>query len=94
MIKKIAILMTSLTIASCASVSEVIKINENTYTVSASMSGSFPSWSEVKQLALKRAIKKCESIGRGTEVIKYETHGVRGWTPLDAELTFKCTGKT
>ena len=90
MIKRILLSSIAFMLVSCASVSEVIQMGKNTYTVSSSMSGNFPSWSEVKQLALKEAVKKCKSINLYTEVVKYETHGARGWTPLNVELTFKC----
>ena len=88
--KLIILLSFILTLLACSSVSEVIKLGNNTYTVSSSMSGNFPAWSEVKQLALKNAVKKCESMKKYTDVVKYETHGARGWTPLNVELTFKC----
>jgi hypothetical protein len=54
------------------------------------MSGQFPSWSDVKQLAMKRANEHCGGMGRYMTIEKWETHGARGWTPLNAELTFQC----
>ena len=90
MIKRIILFSFTLTLLACSSVSEVIKLGNNTYTVSSSMSGNFPAWSEVKQLALKNAVTKCESMNKYTEVVKYDTHGARGWSPLNVELTFKC----
>ena len=80
--------------AGCVSVSEVVPVGENKFTVSSEMAGQFPSWSEVKQLALKRANKHCENIGKTMTVEKWETHGARGWTPLNAELTFQCVEST
>lgn len=74
----------------CASVSEVFQVGKDTYRVSAEMAGQFPSWSDVKGLALKRANNYCREKGRYTLEKKWETHGARGWTPLNAELTFQC----
>ncbi|MGH8708483.1 MAG: hypothetical protein ACREVD_10560 [Burkholderiales bacterium] len=76
--------------AGCVSVSGVIPVGKDIYTVSAEMSGNFPSWSEVKQLAMKHANEHCSSLGQYMTIEKWETHGARGWSPLNAELTFRC----
>lgn len=86
----VAGLLTTLCIG-CVSVSDVVPVGRNKFTVSSEMAGQFPSWSEVKQLALKRANQHCESLGKVMTIDKWETHGARGWTPLNAELTFECT---
>ena len=88
--KKAPVALLALACVGCVSVSEVIPVGKDTYTVSAEMSGNFPSWSEVKQLAMKRANEHCGSMGRYMTIEKWETHGARGWTPLNAELTFHC----
>ncbi len=80
-------------VAGCASTSEILTVNENTYQVSSEMGGQFPSWSDVKGLALKKANAFCaqkELYTLHTKVVKWETHGARGWTLLNAELTFMC----
>jgi hypothetical protein len=81
-------------LAGCASTSEVLPVGKDTYRVSAEMSGNFPSWSDVKGLALKRANEHCESLGRQIVEGRWQTHGARGWTPLNAELTFQCVPKS
>ena len=88
--KEIIVGVLAMVCAGCVSVSEVIPVGKSKFTVSSEMAGQFPSWSEVKQLALKRANTHCESLGRVMTVDKWETHGARGWTPLNAELTFEC----
>ena len=88
--KKIIVGLLAMVCAGCVSVSEVIPVGKSKFTVSSEMAGQFPSWSEVKQLALKRANTHCESLGKVMTVDKWETHGARGWTPLNAELTFEC----
>jgi hypothetical protein len=77
-------------LSGCASVSDVLPVGKDTFRVSAEMAGQFPSWSDVKGLALKRANAYCGEKGRYMEEGKWETHGARGWTPLNAELTFRC----
>lgn len=86
-------LQTALLLASCASTGEVIPVGRDTYTVSAEMAGQFPSWSDVKGLALKRANQYCDGLGKQMVAGTWETHGARGWTPLNAELTFQCVAK-
>jgi hypothetical protein len=79
-----------LVLQACSTVGEVIPTGPDTYTVSSRMGGQLPAWSEVKALGLKRANEFCDAQKKQMTVVSWETHGARGWTPLDAELTFKC----
>lgn len=83
-------LLVLLLLAGCASTGEVIPVGKGSYTVSAQMGGQFPAWSDVKELALKKANAYCDGLGNEMIVGKWDTHGARGWTPLNAELTFQC----
>jgi hypothetical protein len=47
-------------------------------------------WGEVKATSLKRADEYCNSRGEQMHQVDMQTHGVRGWTPQEAELTFSC----
>ena len=80
----------TIAISGCSSVSEVMPVGKDTYRVSSEMGGQFPSWSDVKGLSLKRANGFCSEKGRYMEEGKWVTHGARGWSPLNAELTFRC----
>jgi hypothetical protein len=48
-------------------------------------------WGEVKASTLKRADEYCRQHGKQMHQVDMQTHGVRGWTPQEAELTFSCT---
>jgi hypothetical protein len=87
---KLAVIIFLVTISGCTSITDVVRIGENKYTVGSQVRGGFSSWAEVKQLALKRANDYCA--GRGEELINsdVQTHGARGWTPQEAEVTFQC----
>lgn len=76
--------------AGCSSVSNVVPVGKDTYRVSSEMGGQFPSWADVKGLSLERANRYC--LERKMYMVEkgWETHGSRGWTPLNAELTFQC----
>ncbi len=91
--KKIIIFIATLFFVSCASVSEVVPVDKDTYRVSSEMSGQFPSWSEVKGLSLEKANEYCLAQGKYMKEGSWETHGARGWTPLNAELTFQCLAR-
>lgn len=80
----------TIAIGGCSSVSGVIPVGKDKYRVSSEMGGQLPSWSDVKDLSLKRANEFCDKKGRYMEEGNWVTHGARGWTPLNAELTFKC----
>ena len=88
--KIIILSVTALFLISCASVSDIAPVGQNTYRVSSQMSGNFPSWPEVKGLSIKKANEYCKRNGKVMLEDKWETHGARGWSPLNAELTFKC----
>jgi hypothetical protein len=47
-------------------------------------------WGEVKASSLKRADEYCAQRGKQMHQVDMQTHGVRGWTPQEAELTFTC----
>jgi hypothetical protein len=95
--KPLIIIIIALTLAGCTSVSTIIPIGLDVFTVGSTMGGQFwtfgPSWPEVKALSLVQSNKFCNERGQYMEVIRWETHGVRGWTTLNAELTFRCLTK-
>jgi len=69
----------------CVSVTGVVPVGKDKYTVSSEMVMNFPSWPQVKQLSLKHANLYCNGKGQYMEVVGWNLHGVRGWTPLNAE---------
>jgi hypothetical protein len=88
--RNILVLISSLFFIGCSSISNVIPVGKDTYRVSSEMSGQFPSWSDVKGLSLSKANEFCNAKGMYMKEGDWETHGARGWTPLNAELTFTC----
>lgn len=78
-----------LLLAGCSTVGNVKTIGVDTYMVG-SRAGGFHSWSEIKELAINRASEHCANFGNKMQVLNIQTHGARGWTPLEAEVTFKC----
>lgn len=88
--KASALSLLVIAITGCSSVSEVAPVGKDTYRVSSEMGGQLPSWSDVKALSIAKANEYCQVMGAYMEEVKWETHGARGWTPLNAELTFVC----
>lgn len=80
-------------LAACQSVSDVVPAGSGTYMVGSVVRGGFSSWAEVKALALNRANEYCANQGKEMETVDNKTHGARGWTPQEAELTFRCLDK-
>lgn len=91
--EQIWLMLMLMTLVGCASVSEVSSVGRDTYSVASSMSGNYPSWPEVKGLAIKRANEFCDKENKTMTIVDWETHGARGWTPLNAELRFQCLSK-
>lgn len=73
----------------CSTVGNVLPIGGDNYTVTTS--GHYKSWSELKASGIQRANEFCAKQNKQMEVIGWETYGVRGWSPQEAELTFICS---
>lgn len=52
--------------------------------------GGIHSKAQVSQLAIKRAADFCMSQGKNLSLNHKAESGVRGWTPLESEITFQC----
>jgi hypothetical protein len=78
-----------LVLTGCSAVGNVIPINSNTYTVTAS--GNYKSWADLKTEGIQAASEFCKKQNKQIDIVGWDTHGVRGWSPQEAELTFKCS---
>jgi hypothetical protein len=81
----------ALLLAACTTVSEVTPAGGGNYTVTTQVRGGMTPWGEIKASSLKRADEYCREQGRQMDQVAMETHGVRGWTPQEADLTFRCS---
>lgn len=88
--RKAVMLSFALLVTGCQSVSEVVPAGNGTYLVGSEVRGGFSSWTEVRALTLRRANEYCSSQGKEMVQVDSKTRGARGWTPQEAELTFKC----
>jgi hypothetical protein len=88
--RKTVVLCFALLAAGCQSVSEVVPAGNGTYMVGSEVRGGFSSWAEVRALTLRRANEYCSGQGKEMVQVDSKTRGARGWTPQEAELTFKC----
>lgn len=77
-------------IAGCTTISDVTPAGDGNYTVTTQVNGGMTPWGEVKASSLKRADEYCRQQGKQMHAINMQTHGVRGWTPQEADLTFSC----
>nr|WP_315594094.1 hypothetical protein [uncultured Cupriavidus sp.] len=80
----------ALALAACTTVSDVSPAGSGTYTVGTRHIGGVDSWQEIKASSLRRADEYCRGQGKEMQQIDMQTHGARGWTPLESELKFKC----
>ena len=78
-------------VTGCQSVSDVVPAGAGTFMVGSEVRGGFSSWAEVRALTLNRASEYCAGKGKEMEQVDSKTRGARGWTPQEAELTFRCT---
>lgn len=84
-----ALLLTAC-LTACTTTSDVVPIGEGRYFVGYQVRGGMTSWGEVKASAIKQATSFCASKGLKVDVINVETHGAQGWTPQNADVTFRC----
>lgn len=78
----------------CTTTEGVQPVGKDTYMLSTTTYGGVKSWSTVKADALKQANAYCDAHGQQMELAKdIDTSGARGWTPMNTDLTFKCTAK-
>jgi hypothetical protein len=87
---KIALLLSAVMIG-CTSISDITPAGDGNYTVTTQVRGGMTPWGEVKASSLKQADNYCRQQGKHMHQVDMETHGVRGWTPQEAELTFSCS---
>jgi hypothetical protein len=78
-------------LAACTTISDVTPAGNGRYIVTTQVRGGMTPWGEVKASSLKRADEYCRQQGLQMHQVDMQTHGVRGWTPQEAELTFSCT---
>lgn len=86
----ISAVVLTLTLAGCSSVGPVRSVGDDKYTVGSSSNSGFMSWDEVDGMATDRAAAYCKDQGKDLTDVALTTHGARGWTAQEAEVTFKC----
>ncbi|CAG4919363.1 hypothetical protein [Paraburkholderia saeva] len=79
------------TLAGCTTVSDITPAGDGHYTVTTQVRGGMTSWGEITASSLKQADEYCRQHGKQMHQVDMQTHGVRGWTPQEAELIFACT---
>jgi len=77
-------------VAGCTTISDVTPAGDGNYTVTTQVRGGMTPWGEIKASSLKRADEYCRQQGKQMHPVDMKTHGVRGWTPQEADLTFSC----
>lgn len=79
-----------LALSGCTTISDVVPLGGDKYMVGYQVRGGLTSWGEVKATAVKQAANFCSSKGQKAEVLDIETRGAQGWTPQNADVSFKC----
>jgi len=87
--KRYAALAVVVLLQACASTGDVVPAGKNTFMVAATARGGM-AWSEIKSQALTDATKYCGGQNLNMLPIRIATSGVRGWSPQEVSLTFKC----
>ena len=80
----------SLLLAACATTSDVVSLGSDKYMMGYQVRGGLTSWGEVKATAVQKATAYCVGKEKKIEVVDIQTSGAQGWTPQNADVTFKC----
>lgn len=79
-----------LALPGCQSVTEPVPVGPDTYLTGAQARGGFVSFTELRQMALRQAGEFCAKQGKRMVAQSTAQSGVRGFTPQEAEVTFRC----
>lgn len=88
--KIVAIAAVLISLAACTSITPITPAGQDTYLVGVTQRGGFHSFAKVKAKALQQAATYCDKRGQHMQEVETETHGVRGWTPQEQDVTFRC----
>lgn len=77
-------------LAGCATTTDVMPIGGGAYMVGTNVRGGFTTDTEVKAMSIRRATAFCAGLGRQMVVVGSQSTGVQGWSPQNAEVTFRC----
>lgn len=77
-------------LAACTTITDVTPAGDGNYTVTTQVRGGMTPWGEIKATSLTRADEYCRGQGKQMHQVDMQTHGVRGWSPQEAELIFAC----
>lgn len=92
--RRLLLVFLAFAMVSCRSLSPVTSYGKETYIVSTtSHGGILENWAEVKASSVNAANDYCAKLGKSMEPVRMETHGARGWVPIEAELTFRCVSE-
>jgi len=80
----------ALLLAGCTTMSDVMQIGPDSYMVSTSVRGGLTSDTEVKSTVIRKAQAHCGAQGKQMQMVSSANSGTQGWTPQNAEVTFKC----
>jgi hypothetical protein len=87
--KTILLCALSLSLSSCAWQSEALKVGDDTYQVSANASPARGGITGAREMALRNANKKCDSLGKSIDVTNVEA-GTAFPANGVATVTFRC----
>lgn len=79
-----------LALGACTTMSDVMQIGPDTYMVSTSVRGGLTTDTEVKSTVIHKAQTHCGAMGKQMQMVTSNNSGTQGWTPQNAEVTFKC----
>lgn len=88
------LLLLSILLTGCQTVSEVIPVGKDSYMVGANVRGGMSSDVEVTALSIRKANEWCASQNKRMELTSSTNSGTQGWTPQQSQVMFKCVDKT
>jgi hypothetical protein len=77
-------------LGTCQSMSDPVSMGKDTYMISASARGGFSSNGELLAQTVQKAGEFCQAQGLKVQVMNTQATGVRGWTPQDNQVVFRC----
>ena len=91
--KYMVIALATFGFTACQTVSQVLPVGKDTYTVGANTRGGLTSDAEVTAISIRRAAEWCAGLGKSIELVNSTSSGTQGWTPQQSQIVFKCVDR-
>ncbi|MCE3289363.1 MAG: hypothetical protein K0R83_1375 [Caulobacter sp.] len=91
-VMKVLVVVGALALAGCVSTTEPVSMGDGTYMIATNARGGFKSDAALSADTIRAAHAYCIQMGKKEAIVQTAANsGTQGWTPQNAQVTFKCS---